>query len=100
MCKLRLSDGKGKMPQRGNMMRVALTKICSAAMAVALACALAGCAQGESASSTSASDEVNREVIEQVSLLQGLLQGDYYGSVSIAELKQHGDTGGHAALDK
>ena len=62
-------------------------------MAVALACALAGCAQGESASSTSASDEVNREVIEQVSLLQGLLQGDYYGSVSIAELKQHGDIG-------
>ena len=74
-------------------MRIALTKICSAAMAVALACALAGCAQGESASSTSASDEVNREVIEQVSLLQGLLQGDYYGSVSIAELKQHGDIG-------
>ena len=29
----------------------------------------------------------------QVSLLQGLTNGDYYGSASIGELKQHGDTG-------
>ena len=32
-------------------------------------------------------------VLFQVSLLQGLTNGDYYGSVSIGELKQHGDTG-------
>ena len=35
----------------------------------------------------------NRDVIYQVSLLQGLSYGDYDGSVRIAELKQHGDTG-------
>ena len=31
--------------------------------------------------------------IYQVSLLQGLTNGDYYGSVSFAQVKQHGDTG-------
>lgn len=35
----------------------------------------------------------NRDVIYQVSLLQGLMNGDYSGSVPVAELKQHGDTG-------
>lgn len=35
----------------------------------------------------------NRDVIYQVSLLQGLTNGDYYGSVAVAKLKQHGDTG-------
>ena len=34
-----------------------------------------------------------RNVLYQVSLLQGLTYGDYYGSVAIGELKQHGDTG-------
>ena len=37
--------------------------------------------------------EVNRDVIYQVSLLQGLTYGDYRGSVTVAELKQHGDIG-------
>lgn len=32
------------------------------------------------------------ETIHQVSLLQGLMLGDYYGSVSVKELKQMGDT--------
>ena len=35
----------------------------------------------------------NRDVLYQVSLLQGLTYGDYHGSVTVAELKQHGDTG-------
>ena len=35
----------------------------------------------------------NKSVIYQVSLLQGLAYGDYYGSVSVDEFKQHGDTG-------
>ena len=35
----------------------------------------------------------NRDVIYQVSLLQGLTYGDYRGSVTIKELKEHGDIG-------
>ena len=35
----------------------------------------------------------NRDMLYQVSLLQGLTLGDYYGSVTLGELKQHGDTG-------
>ena len=35
----------------------------------------------------------NRDVMYQVSLLQGLAYGDYYGRVTVEELKQHGDTG-------
>ena len=34
-----------------------------------------------------------QNVLYQVSLLQGLTNGDYYGSVTIAELKRHGDAG-------
>lgn len=37
--------------------------------------------------------EQKRDAIYQVSLLQGLTNGDYYGSVSVGELKQHGDAG-------
>ncbi len=35
----------------------------------------------------------SRDVLYQVSLLQGMTYGDYSGSVSLKELKQHGDTG-------
>ena len=35
----------------------------------------------------------NRDVMYQVSLLQGLAYGDYCGSITVGELKQHGDTG-------
>lgn len=35
----------------------------------------------------------DRDVIYQVSLLQGLTLGDYYGSVTVKELKRHGDIG-------
>ena len=37
--------------------------------------------------------EQHRDVLYQVSLLQGLTHGDYDGSVTVAELKRHGDTG-------
>ncbi len=33
------------------------------------------------------------ETLYQVSLLQGLTLGDYYGSITVAELKEHGDIG-------
>ena len=35
----------------------------------------------------------NRDVMYQVSLLQSLAYGDYCGSVTVKELKQHGDVG-------
>ena len=35
----------------------------------------------------------NKDAIYQVSLLQGLAYGDYYGSITVEELKGHGDTG-------
>lgn len=35
----------------------------------------------------------NNDELYQVSLLQGLTLGDYHGSVTVKELKQHGDTG-------
>ena len=38
-------------------------------------------------------DFKNRDILYQVSLLQGLTLGDYCGSITAAELKQHGDTG-------
>ena len=37
--------------------------------------------------------EQNRDVMYQVSLLQSLINGDYSGSVTVAELKRHGDIG-------
>lgn len=41
---------------------------------------------------TNAPDQ-RKNTLYQVSLLQGLTSGDYYGSVAIEELKQHGDVG-------
>jgi acetolactate decarboxylase len=89
-------------------MRVAPNKISHAALAVALACTLAGCGQaattgsapagtgteGSSAKAAATQDaSADRETVTQVALLQSLLQGDYYGSVSIGDLKKHGDIG-------
>lgn len=50
---------------------------------------LAGCREAEPADTGSQ----DRDVIYQVSLLQGLTFGDYYGSITVEELKQHGDIG-------
>ena len=46
----------------------------------------------ESVGETGAAEH-DRDTICQISLLQGLLQGDYVGSISIGELKTHGDIG-------
>ena len=40
-----------------------------------------------------ASPDRSRDMLYQVSLLQGLTFGDYHGSVTIGEVKHHGDTG-------
>ena len=37
--------------------------------------------------------KTDKSVLFQISLLQGLTNGDYYGSVTINELKENGDTG-------
>ena len=42
---------------------------------------------------TDVTSDTDRETIYQVSLLQGLTLGDYYGSVSVKDLKEKGDTG-------
>ena len=42
---------------------------------------------------STACEHNSRDIIYQVSLLQGLTNGDYYGSITVGELKQHGDTG-------
>ena len=75
----------------------------AAAVSAAAVLALAGCgqtssapsegAEAGSASAATAATTADRETITQVALLQSLLQGDYYGSVSIGELKEHGDIG-------
>lgn len=83
-------------------------KIAIAAIAAAMTCVLAGCGQAATSGSSSASSSAgsssasaasqqaataDRETITQVALLQSLLQGDYYGSVSIGDLKKRGDIG-------
>lgn len=63
--------------------------------------ALGGCAQQgaqsgarpEAQPAESASVAQNREALYQVSLLQSLTEGDFEGSVTVGELKTHGDTG-------
>lgn len=51
--------------------------------------ALSGCSNN----SANESNKYNTEAIHQVSLLQGLMLGDYYGSVTVKELKSMGNTG-------
>ncbi len=58
--------------------------ICISLLLVLLVGSLFGCGNKEN---------IDREVITQVSLLQGLLDGDYYGSVTIGDLKKFGDIG-------
>lgn len=51
---------------------------------------LTGCAAG---TANQAAVDTDRETVYQVSLLQGLTDGDFEGSITIGELKKHGDTG-------
>ena len=50
-------------------------------------------AQPESQPADSANQAQKREAMYQVSLLQSLTEGDFEGSVTVGDLKQHGDTG-------
>lgn len=52
-----------------------------------------GAADSSASEETAANADVDRECLYQVSLLQDLTQGDYYGSVTLGELKEKGDTG-------
>lgn len=74
------------MKHKEKSIYAALPILCAGLIAGSM---LAGCAKTEPAD-TAAQD---REVLYQVSLLQGLTFGDYYGSISVEQLKQHGDTG-------
>ena len=47
----------------------------------------------ENKSNVQKTPDQNRDVMYQVSLLQSLAYGDYRGSVTVKELKQHGDVG-------
>ena len=50
-------------------------------------------AQSGAQSAEGATEAQNREALYQVSLLQSLTEGDFEGSVTVGELKKHGDTG-------
>ena len=64
-----------------------------AACALAGVLALAGCAQTSAEPAKEQADTQNRETMFQISLLQSLTEGDFEGSVTVGELKKHGDTG-------
>ena len=57
-------------------------------LVVSLLATLAGCAPSDKEAA-----KQDRDVLYQVSLLQGLTFGDYHGSITVGELKKHGDTG-------
>ena len=73
------------------------------AMGMAIALGANACGKSQDNGSTEAvaenkaeavqAEAEDRETMFQVSLLQGLTFGDYYGSVTVEELKKHGDTG-------
>lgn len=66
-----------------------MKKVLCLILIIAFAFAVAGCANEE----TVKTQDLERDVIYQVSLLQGLTLGDYYGSVTVEDLKKHGDIG-------
>lgn len=66
-----------------------MKKILCVCLASCMTLISAGCGT----SAPSHADQQDRDTIYQVSLLQGLTFGDYYGSISVSELKQHGDIG-------
>ena len=69
--------------------------LCAIIMALLSGCANeASKTQDEGNANTETTVETaDRETIFQVSLLQGLTLGDYYGSVTVKELKEKGDIG-------
>ena len=69
------------------MLKKIMKKLKNLIITTALILSLASC------SNNSKKDNKQSETIHQVSLLQGLMLGDYYGSISVKELKQMGDIG-------
>ena len=74
------------------------TLLCTAMLVILSGCGTAAPetqATAQNAAQTEPQQTVSadRETIFQVSLLQGLTLGDYYGSVTVKELKEKGDTG-------
>ena len=77
--------------------------LCTAMLLILTGCGTAApesaaTAQSETQSQPASEAQVqfsaaDRETIFQVSMLQGLTLGDYYGSVTVKELKEKGDTG-------
>ena len=57
-------------------------------LTVLLMIALVGCSNPDNDAASQDPD-----ILYQVSLLQGLTFGDYHGSITVEELKKHGDTG-------
>lgn len=92
---------------RGDQVRRSVRTTKVLAVTAALASVLMGCGQASTQTAASADETAQateeavvaaeevagRETITQVALLQSLLQGDYYGSVSIGDLKTRGDIG-------
>lgn len=66
-----------------------MKKTIGISMILLLAVLLAGCAKAKSDDARTQ----DTDVLYQVSLLQGLTLGDYHGSITVEELKRHGDTG-------
>lgn len=66
-----------------------MKKVICVFLMLVLTATLVGC---ESATPSNAATQ-DKDVIYQVSLLQGLTLGDYYGSITVGELKKHGDVG-------
>lgn len=66
-----------------------MKKMACVILIIAFAFAVTGCGKEDS----DKLQKQDNDVIYQVSLLQGLTLGDYYGSVTVAELKKHGDIG-------
>ncbi len=73
-----------------------IERLCRIMIGLLTAAILTGCGtSGEKGGALAGTDKasLNRESLYQVSLLQDLTQGDYYGSVSVSDLKKKGDTG-------
>jgi len=65
-------------------------------LCAAAALILSGCSGAQPAkqdAQQAKTETADRETVFQVSLLQGLTLGDYYGSVTVKDLKEKGDTG-------
>jgi len=72
-----------------------MTRTKTNALLAAAVIVIAGCAVAFAAADLNhqSAERQDRDELYQVSLLAGLMSGDYYGHVTVAELKARGDTG-------